>query len=173
MKIEMVDIGSLTPDPMNARDHTKGIPELAASLREFGQQKNLVVWQDTVIAGNGLMLAAQSLGWTQIAVSRVPDEWTLQQARAYALTDNKTAELSTWDVPMVETLRMDIDAAGIDLEMFGFEPLTFVHEMDLDSSAQLNDMRFAIIIECESESQQAQLLERFERQKLTARPLML
>lgn len=68
MNIETVAIATLTPDPRNARDHTTGVPELAESLSEFGQRKNLVVWHDVVISGNGLMLAAQSLGWTHMEI---------------------------------------------------------------------------------------------------------
>ena len=68
VNIETVAIATLTPDPRNARDHTTGVPELAESLSEFGQRKNLVVWHDVVISGNGLMLAAQSLGWTHMEI---------------------------------------------------------------------------------------------------------
>jgi ParB-like chromosome segregation protein Spo0J len=45
VKLETVSIDSLKPDPHNARGHEEGVPELAASLVAFGQQKNLVVWQ--------------------------------------------------------------------------------------------------------------------------------
>ena len=43
MELELVSLDSLTPDPRNARSHAKGIPELAASLSAFGQQKNCVI----------------------------------------------------------------------------------------------------------------------------------
>jgi DNA modification methylase len=123
MNLETVAIDTLTPDPKNARLHERGVPELAESLTEFGQRKNLVVWHDVVISGNGLMLAAQSLGWSEIEIDRVPDEWTYEKAQAYAIIDNKTAELSTWDLPVLSEIRFELDAVGWDTEKFGFEPL--------------------------------------------------
>ena len=117
MKIETVAISSLTPDPRNARLHEQGVPELAASLETFGQRKNLVVWHDVVISGNGLMLAAQSLDWEEIAIDRVPDDWPYEKAQAYALADNKTAELSAWD---------PIRAGEIVLDPFGGSGSTLI-----------------------------------------------
>lgn len=130
MQIEMVAIESLTPDPKNARTHEKGIPELAKSLVEFGQRKPLVVWQDTVVAGNGLLEAAISLGWSEIAIARTPDDWTHDRAQAFALADNKTAELSGWDTLVLEDIRFDLDKIGWDLEEFGFDPLPTIAKFE-------------------------------------------
>jgi hypothetical protein len=98
MKIETVEITSLTLDPENARTHSqKNIDAIAGSLTTFGQRRPLVVWGDIVIAGNGTMEAAKSIGWEKIDITRVPTDWTHDQARAYALADNRTAELAEWD----------------------------------------------------------------------------
>jgi site-specific DNA-methyltransferase (adenine-specific) len=133
MNLEIVDVSTLKPDPNNARGHEEGVPELAASLEAFGQQKNIVVWHDTVIAGNGLLEAAKSLGWKKIAISRVPTKWTYRQAQAFALADNKTAELSSWKLPELETIRFDLEGKGWNLEAFGFDPLpTLVDFGDAD-----------------------------------------
>ncbi len=125
LTVETVPIISLVPDPNNARGHERGIPELAASLTAFGQRKPVVVWGDNVaIAGNGLLEAATSLGWTHIAISRVPSDWDYDKARAFALADNRTAELSEWKLPVLDEIRFDLDANGWDLEQFGFAPLS-------------------------------------------------
>ena len=94
VKIELVALERLTPDPNNARGHEKGVEEIAASLREFGQVKPAVVWgtDSVVMCGNGLLLAAQSLGWAKLAITRVPADWPYEMAQLYALADNKTAE---------------------------------------------------------------------------------
>lgn len=98
MKLETVSIKSLTLDPENARTHSqKNIDAIAGSLTTFGQRRPLVVWGDIVIAGNGTVEAAKSLGWEKIEITRVPADWTHDQARAYALADNRTAELAEWD----------------------------------------------------------------------------
>jgi hypothetical protein len=120
MKVEKVKISSLMLDPENARTHSKkNIDAIAGSLNTFGQRRPLVVWEGIVIAGNGTLEAAKSIGWTDIEVTRVPPDWTHEQARAYALADNRTAELAEWDgaalLASLESLPEDLlEPAGFD-----------------------------------------------------------
>jgi ParB-like chromosome segregation protein Spo0J len=120
MNIESVSIDSLTLDPENARRHSpRNIEAIAQSLKTFGQRRPLVVWDDIVIAGNGTIEAAKSLGWKKVEISRVPEDWTQEQARAYALADNRTAELAEWDgaalLESLESLPEDLlQASGFD-----------------------------------------------------------
>ncbi len=124
MKVEMVSVESLTPDPENARRHDdRNLDAIAGSLRAFGQRRPLVVYGSTVIAGNGTLQAAKTIGWTEVAITRVPRDWSLEQARAYALADNRTAELATWDTKVLADQLVDLDAVGWDVSEFGFEPL--------------------------------------------------
>lgn len=125
MKVELVKVESLTPDPENARTHSqRNLDAIAGSLRQFGQRRPLVVFGSTVIAGNGTLQAAKTLGWTEIAITRVPRDWSIEQARAYALADNRTAELAEWDTAVLADQLVDLDAVGWDVSEFGFEPLT-------------------------------------------------
>jgi len=125
VKVEQVDIGSLKPDPANARKHSKrNLDAIAESLRQFGQQRAAVIRSDgTVLAGNGMLDAARALGWTQVAVTVVPDEWTDDQARAYALADNRTAELAEWDGSILDDHLQTLIAAGWDVGDLGFDPI--------------------------------------------------
>lgn len=100
-----VPIASLTPDPKNARLHPeRSIQVLEASLLKFGQRKPIVVRKRNrvVVAGNGLLEAAKRLGWTQIAASI--QEMTDSEAISYGLADNRTAEMSIWDLEVVAEL---------------------------------------------------------------------
>lgn len=124
MKVELVDIKTLESDPTNARSHSQtNIDAIAGSLREFGQQKPVVVWQNIVIAGNGTLAAATSLGWKQIAIQRVPNDWDHDRARAYALADNRTGELAQWDQKILSEQLLELDAVGFEVSDFGFTPL--------------------------------------------------
>lgn len=97
MQIERVEIGRLTGDPANARKHgERNIQTIVESLNRFGQQKPIVV--DTsycVRAGNGTLEAARSLGWTHLDC--VVTDLKGSDAIAYAIADNRTAELAEWD----------------------------------------------------------------------------
>ena len=67
---------------------------VSKSLKRFGQRKPIVVDADgVVIAGNHTLQAAQRLGWTHVAAVTVSDDATT--AKAYALADNRTANLGT------------------------------------------------------------------------------
>ena len=125
LRIENVQIKNLTFDPTNARTHDqKNLDSIAGSLKLFGQRKPIVVTPDNVvIAGNGTLEAAKSLGWTEIAVARTPVGWTWDQIKAYALADNRTAELAEWDPKVLADQLLELDANGWALEEFGFEPL--------------------------------------------------
>jgi hypothetical protein len=124
VKIETVPISSLILDPENARKHSKrNLEAIAGSLSTFGQRRPLVVWDGIVIAGNGTLEAAKSLGWDKIEITRVPPDWTHEQARAYALADNRTAELADWDHEILADQLIELDSVGYEISDWGFEPL--------------------------------------------------
>jgi ParB-like chromosome segregation protein Spo0J len=92
-------------DPANVRKHSeRNLESIRASLNRFGQQKPIVVNKDGVIlAGNGTYAAAKSLGWKEIQVVRT--DLNGADAVAYAIADNRTAELAEWDgAALAETL---------------------------------------------------------------------
>lgn len=107
-------IGEIKPDPRNARKHlSQSIEVIKASLTSFGQQKPIVVDPDGfVVAGNGTLQAASELGWTHIAV--VESNLTGAKRAAFALADNRSAELSEWDRDAVAGLIAEIDAPQSD-----------------------------------------------------------
>jgi DNA modification methylase len=122
MKIELVKIDDLDLDPKNARKHdAKNLKAIADSLEQFGQRKPIVVWGRTVVAGNGTMAAARTLGWTEITVARVPDSWSADQVKAYALADNRSAELASWDEQVLASQLLELQEAEFDIELLGFE----------------------------------------------------
>ena len=136
LRIENVNINSLTPDPANARTHdSKNLKAIASSLEKFGQRKPIVVTPDSiVVAGNGTLEAAKSLGWTQIAIARTPVGWTWDQVKAFALADNRTAELAEWDDKVLADQLLELDANGWELEELGFVSLQPPSDTDLQNA---------------------------------------
>ena len=123
MKIERMAIADLTLDPNNARAHDdKNLKAIEGSLTEFGQRKPIVIDQNNVIvAGNGTVTAAKALGWTDIEVVRVPADWDADRIKAFALADNRTAELATWNQEVMASQLLELQEAGFEIEEFGFE----------------------------------------------------
>lgn len=119
MKIKKVKLDSISQDPANLRKHgERNIDAIVASLRKFGQQHPIVIdSKGIILSGNGRYMAAVKLGWQEIEV--VESSLTGSSATAYAIADNRTAELAEWDTTaLAETLRalqseeFDTDAAG-------------------------------------------------------------
>jgi ParB-like chromosome segregation protein Spo0J len=136
LRIETVNVNSLTPDPANARKHDgKNLQAIANSLEKFGQRKPIVVTPDSiVVAGNGTLEAAKSLGWSQIAIARTPVGWTWDQIKAFALADNRTAELAEWDDKVLADQLLELDANGWELEELGFVSLQPPSDTDLQNA---------------------------------------
>ena len=80
----------------------------------------LIVTADgVVVAGNGTLAAMRRLGWTDVMVVRLP--WTDRaQCRAYAIADNRTAELAAWDSTILGGQVEQMTASGIPMEDLGF-----------------------------------------------------
>jgi DNA modification methylase len=97
MAVETVPIDSISPDPANARKHgARNLETVIASFRRFGQQIPILVDKSNVVrAGNCRLEAAKQLGWDTIQIVRT--ELTSSEAIAYAIADNRTAELAEWD----------------------------------------------------------------------------
>ena len=136
MNVESVLIDDLELDPVNARKHDdKNLKAIAESLKQFGQRKPIVVWGRTVVAGNGTIVAARSLGWKEIQVARIPDDWDEQRVMAYALADNRSAELAEWDEQILSEQLKQLELADWDVEALGFdavvEPLQDVVEDEI------------------------------------------
>ena len=146
MKLETVTIASLSLDPNNARKHSKrNLDAIAASLNKFGQRKPIVVHKDTVIAGNGTLEAARSLGWKEIGITRCPDDWDDDTAKAYALADNRTAELAEWDDAILATQLLDLDEMGWKLDSMGFEKPVLPNFMPEDIEQPRLDQRAPVM----------------------------
>jgi hypothetical protein len=104
-----VPVKTLVPLENNPRKGDLGA--IIASYRQFGQVKPIVVKTNgdgtsTVIAGNHQLQAAKQMGWTEIAVVELDGDD--QEAIAFALADNRTAELGFTDNSLVLELIQEI-----------------------------------------------------------------
>jgi DNA modification methylase len=123
LKVESLAVDSLVLDPQNARKHSDAnLAAIAKSLSEFGQRKPIVVTaENVVVAGNGTVEAARFLGLTDVDVVRVPADWSGDQVKAFALADNRSAELAEWHPEVLSAQLLELVQAGFDVEALGFE----------------------------------------------------
>lgn len=108
-----VPVDSVHELPGNPR---KGdVDAVARSLDRFGQRKPIVVRASdrTIIAGNHTWKAACQLGWPEIAVLLVEDDEAT--AQAFALADNRTAELGSYDEDLLLDLIRQVGESDAEL----------------------------------------------------------
>jgi len=118
-------IAALIPDASNRRQHPdRNVEMITASLRDVGAARSIVLDErNEVLAGNGVLQAAPKAGITKLRIIDTDGDTiiavrrsglTPEQKRALSMFDNRTGELSEWNV---DQLRTD-QAAGLDLSSF-------------------------------------------------------
>ena len=122
LAVEYRPIEALTPYPNNARTHSEEqVAQIVASIREFGWTNPILAdGENGVIAGHGRLLAAKSLGMAQVPVIELAG-LTAVQKRAYMLADNKLAENAGWDFDRVAVEFGELQDAGFDVDLIGFD----------------------------------------------------
>jgi len=122
LKVTVAKTSELISDPDNAREHPeRNIEAIKRSIQRFGIRKPIVAKEDTkvVYAGNATLAAALELGIEEIPVAWIPAGTSETVCRAYAIADNRTAELADWDVERLDTLISELE--GIELTDIGFD----------------------------------------------------
>lgn len=175
MNIEKLEIESVKFDPNNARTHSeKNLVAIANSLNTFGQRKPIVVTSNNVVvAGNGTLEAALRLGWTEINVVRVPDDWTEDQIKAFALADNRTAELASWDTDVLLSQLDELKIDNWDIDDLGFQDFAIKEPKETNTDTQDIGERYEVVIECKDENEQTALLLRLSEEGLKVRAIVI
>lgn len=115
-------VKSLVPYARNARTHSEAqVAKIASSIKEFGFLNPVIVdGENGIIAGHGRVMAAQKLGLTVLPVIEA-SHLTDAQKRAYVLADNRMALDAGWDTEMLKVELADLQGAGFNLELTGFD----------------------------------------------------
>lgn len=119
--IEMMPRQGLKPNPTNARKHDdKQLAQIAASIERFGFLVPIIIDDDDMIAaGHGRWEAAGRLGIDNVPTIRARF-LTDADRRAFALAENRIAELSSWDEDLLANELSILFDGGYDLEITGF-----------------------------------------------------
>lgn len=154
---------------------------LKASLERHGQYRPIVVNSRTmqVLAGNHTMMAARELGWSELAATFVDvDDDT---AARIVLVDNRASDLATDDDDELAALLSHLadSEAGLDGTGYGDDDLRQLLDQlsgaeggdPADTTPQLGDVEYRLVIECEDEVEQATWLERLQAEGLNVRAI--
>jgi DNA modification methylase len=117
-EIRMFEVEALLPYARNSRKHSPAqIEALAGTIQRVGWTTPILVADGGILAGHGRIMAAKKLG-----LSRVPgidlSHLAEDERRALVISDNRLAEMATWDLEMLKLETDDLRAAGFDLELY-------------------------------------------------------
>lgn len=121
MEVKNVSISKIKPYENNPRDNEAGVDAVARSIKEFNWQQPIVVDKNyVIIVGHTRYKAAKKLNLKKVPIV-VADNLSDEQVKAYRLADNKTGELTDWDMDLlIDELDGILD---IDMSDFGFDDL--------------------------------------------------
>ena len=171
-------LAELSESPQNPRTISEA--RLQALMADMSRDP-MMLWarpvialaDGTVVAGNMRLRAARELGWSEVPTF-VAD---LDEARAreWMLRDN--AAYGDWVPGMLADTIAEAAAAGQTTDHFGFTPAevrNFLKKSagEAQNAAQSLPQVFGVVIDCDTEHQQAELLERFDSEGLRARALL-
>src|SRR5215472_3281673 len=107
----------------NARIHTEAdLAKIAASIAKWGWTMPVLADEEGVlIAGHLRIRAAAKLGLNSVPVV-VARGWSAAEKRAYRVADNQLAARANWDDDLLRAELQELDFAGFDLGLIGFDP---------------------------------------------------
>jgi hypothetical protein len=179
-------ISALIQDPKNARKRTAQSKHLIQeSLNRYGAARSIVIDEtDRILAGNGTIEGAKAAGISKLRIIETDGNEIIAVRRTglsehekvgLALADNRTSDLSEWDAEMLHNLSQEQDIAPWFSEddiaaLLGktddFDP----DDPTTDQSNKITDV-FQIIVNCTSEEQQTDLLNRLLDENFECRAL--
>jgi hypothetical protein len=122
-RVEQWPIERFKPYANNPRIHTKpDLDKMVGSILEWGWTMPVLADENGgLLAGHLRIGAAARLRLTSIPVI-VARGWSDEQKNAYRLADNQFAARAIWDPELLRRELHDLEFAGFDLGLIGFEP---------------------------------------------------
>ena len=116
----IADLKDLKPDPRNARKHgERNIAMLERSLEQYGAGRSIVVDEGgTILCGHGVVEAAANVGIEKVRpvetsgneiIAVVRRGLSKKEKAELAIADNRTQELSEWDVEALKESDADLE----------------------------------------------------------------
>lgn len=132
IEIKYLNVSDLKEYENNPRKNKKAVAAVAESIKNFGFKNPIIIDKDgVIIAGHTRKAAAEQLGLETVPCI-IADDLTPEQAAAFRLADNKTAELAEWDF---EKLNAEIKALAdfpVSMADFGFDLSEFEERKEVE-----------------------------------------
>jgi hypothetical protein len=119
LRVQNVELSLLKPWEDNPRINDESVDTVAKSIESFGFNVPILCDQEfTIIAGHTRWKAAKKIGMKSVPV--VVLEIEEAQRKAFAVADNKTAEIASWDYPKLRNVLEELKSKKVNLPSLGY-----------------------------------------------------
>lgn len=171
VEIKKVKLSQIKLNPDNPRNINKvQMDRLVKSLREFPEMleiREIVTDEDMITLGGNMRLRALREAGAKECIAKIVTGLTPKQRREFIVKDN--GQWGSWDFDVLANAWDDLPLVdwGVDI------PKEWGNENNAGGSNDLSiEQKFMIVIDCESENQQVELLGRFQGEGLTCKALI-
>ena len=122
-RVERWPIERLVPYANSSRLHSEAdLDKISAAILKWGWTMPVLVDEEgMLLAGEARVNAAAKLGLNSIPVI-VARSWSEEEKRAYRLADNQLAARASWDPEQLRNELRELESAGFDVDLIGFDP---------------------------------------------------
>ncbi len=121
LKIEYVPITEIKKYKNNAKIHTeKQIDQIVESIKSFGFNDPIGIWNDEIVEGHGRYEAAKILKIDKVPIIRL-DHLTDKERKVYILAHNKLTMNTGFELENLVLELEELQGFGIDLNLTGFD----------------------------------------------------
>lgn len=137
--IEYIDIKKIKLNPNNPRTiKDEKFEKLVNSIKEFPEMLKLrpiVINSDNVILGGNMRFKAlKELGYKEIPIIKVDENFTTEQQREFIIKDNVGFGEWDWEMLNIDFTNEELENWGLDLPDFGVGEVLEVTEDDFDTT---------------------------------------
>ena len=135
MKLTTLKLTEIKPYWRNPRNNEAAIAAVKQSIKDYGFNYPIVVdGENVIIAGHTRYKALQELGVKEVPCV-IKTDLSAQQIKEYRIADNKTSELSSWDMDKLIPELREIEAVE-DMEIYF--PTISLEELISDTAGATN-----------------------------------
>lgn len=172
--VRIARVADLQPWAENPRLNADAVPVVLRSMQRFGWTNPILVRRADgfVEAGHTRLQAAVQLGLDEVPVVELDHD--VETAKQYAVADNRTAEFSGWSPELADFMATLAPEELLDVGFNDMEQVERVLKMPVvgDGKEEKVSTSFAVLVECESESHQAEVLHYVMQKGWKCRALM-
>lgn len=177
---KMALIDKVLPNPKNPNTHPPSqIKLLAAIMKQFGWRVPITVSMQSglVVRGHGRLEAAAYLHQVRVPID-YQNYSSEAEEHADLVADNKIPELAKTDAKLLADIMQEVNDFDFDMAFTGYSETEVKRMLDADYEKLSNQTKYdsesyQILVECNDEEHQLELLEQLESEGLVCKALVL